>query len=79
MMTCRECVEQLLEFLNNELHAEMCAQIRAHLEKCPPCVNYVESYRLTVHLTRQLPCGELPPEIAERLQAALKACSEREA
>jgi anti-sigma factor RsiW len=71
-MTCRECAELLMEFLSGELNAEQCERIRLHLEDCPPCAIYIETYQITIRLTRQLPYGELPPEVAQRLRAALE-------
>jgi anti-sigma factor RsiW len=71
-MTCRECAELLMEFLSEELNAERREEIRRHLQDCPPCAIYVETYQITIRLTRQLPCGELPPEVAQRLRAVLE-------
>jgi anti-sigma factor RsiW len=72
-MTCRDCVELLMEFLNEELDAEVCERIRVHLKECPPCVAYVESYQITVELTRRLP-RSLPPDVEQRLREALRDC-----
>jgi anti-sigma factor RsiW len=72
MITCRECTELLLEFLTGELDAEHRERIREHLTRCPPCITYIETYKITVQLTRQLAPGELPPDVAERLKAVLK-------
>ena len=71
-MTCRECVELLMAFLDGELDAVACEHFRQHLERCPPCVTYVETYKITVRLSRKLKCSEVPPDVAERLLAALK-------
>jgi anti-sigma factor RsiW len=72
MMTCRELVEQLLDFLANELPPESCERIRAHLGECPPCVVLVETYQITIRLTRRLPRAPLPAGLEERLRAALR-------
>jgi anti-sigma factor RsiW len=71
-MTCRDCAELLMEFLQGELNAEQCERIRRHLEDCPPCAIYIETYQITIRLTHQLPCDPLPPEVAQRLRAALE-------
>lgn len=72
MITCRELVELLIDFVSGELPPEHRARVEQHLSRCPPCVNYVETYRLTIRLTRQLPREEeLPAELKRRLQAAL--------
>jgi anti-sigma factor RsiW len=71
MMTCRELTELLLDFVAGELAEDKIQQIRDHLEDCPPCVTIVETYRLTIHVTRQLPCQPLPPLCEQRLRAAV--------
>ena len=71
-MTCRELSELLLDFLAGELDAEQCQHIRAHLDCCKPCVTYMETYQITVRLSRQLPAAELPAALVKRLEEALK-------
>lgn len=73
MMTCRELAELLLDFVAEELEAERCRQIEQHLSCCRHCVTFVETYRLTITLTRKLSCNELPVHVLKRLQAALEA------
>jgi anti-sigma factor RsiW len=76
MMTCRECAELLLEYLEGELDADVCERIRQHLEFCPPCVTYVETYQVTIKITKQMTCAPLPADVEERLRAALQKCLE---
>lgn len=71
-MTCRELVELLIDFVSDELPAEHRARVDHHLRLCPPCLAYLESYRATIKLTRQLPrVAPPPPELRQRLHAAL--------
>jgi anti-sigma factor (TIGR02949 family) len=72
MMTCRECAELLLDFLGGELDAERCERLRQHLEACPPCLTYVETYQITIRLTRRLSYASLPPDVAERLLKSIQ-------
>jgi anti-sigma factor RsiW len=74
MIRCRDLVELLIDFVSGELPPEYRDQVEQHLRVCPPCVAYLASYQTTIRLTRQLPCEPPPPEVAERLQAALAAC-----
>jgi anti-sigma factor RsiW len=71
MMTCRELTELLIDFVSGELAPEHMEQIREHLAWCPPCVTFVETYQLTIRLTRQLPPVPVPPGLECRLRAAL--------
>jgi len=72
MITCRELTEFLIDFVSDELPLEHRAHIEQHLKRCPPCVAYLESYQLTIKMTRQLPAAPLPEELAKRLRAALE-------
>jgi anti-sigma factor RsiW len=76
MMTCRELVDLLIDFVGDELTPEHRERIRAHLCDCPPCEHLVTTYRLTIRLTRQLPRVPLPMRLQERLLEALRQCGE---
>jgi anti-sigma factor RsiW len=71
MMTCREMLDLLLDFVSGELAEDQAQCIRAHLDNCPPCFVFVNTYRLTIQLARQLPCNPLPPPCEQRLRAAI--------
>jgi len=71
MMTCREIVELLIDFLDNELPDERRRRLEAHLSLCEPCMAYLETYKVTIRLTRRLPDVSPPPELLQRLKAAL--------
>jgi anti-sigma factor RsiW len=63
-MTCRELVEFLMAFDDGELPADQRETFEQHLEICPPCVVYLETYRETVRLGKSL-CDDPesgPPE-----------------
>jgi anti-sigma factor RsiW len=51
-LNCRECIEFLLDYSAGELPPETRALFLGHLERCPPCVAYLESYEQTVKLAR---------------------------
>ena len=72
-MTCRELAELLCDYVAGELDAELQETVRRHLEECGTCVHFVESYQLTIHISRRLPPAEMPPHLLERIRAALEA------
>ncbi len=71
-MTCRELADILSDYLAGELAQEHCATIRSHLDACPHCVHFVETYQITIQVSRQLPTAPLPAELLERLQRSLE-------
>jgi anti-sigma factor RsiW len=72
MMTCRELADILIDYVDGELATSEAERIREHLNECPPCVVYLQTYQLTIRLTRRLPAAEPPAELLERLRAAAR-------
>ena len=72
-MTCRELAELLLEYTQGDLDPDLCEHISRHLSDCQPCMHYMESYRNAIQLTGRLPPAPMPPELAQRLEVALRS------
>jgi anti-sigma factor RsiW len=76
-LTCRECVEFLMDYLARELPDGPRANFESHLKACPNCVRYLQTYEATVALGRvafDATESEVPPEVPEELiQAILSA------
>jgi mycothiol system anti-sigma-R factor len=51
-MRCRECVEHLYEYLDREVTPELEAEIRAHIQKCPPCSEHYDFETLFLKFVR---------------------------
>jgi anti-sigma factor RsiW len=76
-VNCRQLAELLIDFVSGECCPEIRAHIEEHLRRCPPCVVYVETYRLTIQMTRKLPPVPMPPQLAARLRHVLEAECQR--
>ena len=72
MITCRELAELLFDFASGQLPPEHRGQVEQHLRLCPSCVAYVESYRLTIRMTRRLGRPPLPHRLTQRLRELLE-------
>jgi anti-sigma factor RsiW len=70
-MTCRDLNDALPDLVARELPPGREDDIEQHLRICPPCAALVESYRITVGLTRQLPAVPMSPVCKARLRSAL--------
>ena len=53
-LTCRELVEFLSEYIDGTLSAAEVAAFEDHLNQCRDCRTYIESYRMTMKLTREV-------------------------
>ena len=49
-ISCREVVELVTAFLDGALDEHDRARMEAHLELCPPCLEYVEQIRVTARV-----------------------------
>ena len=76
-MTCREFIDFLMQYIDGELPEDVRESFDKHLETCPSCVSYLDSYRSTVRLAEELrECGDdpVPDSVPEDLvQGILKA------
>ena len=52
MLTCRELIEFLDQFVADELPPGQKASFREHLRVCPDCRAYLDSYRQTIALAK---------------------------
>ena len=73
-LSCREFVEFLDAYLNGELAEGSRIVFDRHLEACPDCRNYLDSYRVTVRLGRlalrdeeRLPETQIPEELVRAI------------
>lgn len=75
MLSCRELIEFLDDYLSGVQSAEVRAEFERHLAVCPYCVDYINTYRATIRLARAAMVDEdRPPEgVPEELIAAILA------
>ena len=72
-MNCKECTDFLIDYLNGDLPPAQQRVFEGHLELCPPCLQYLESYRATLklgELVRDEPCDALPEAMVAAILAA---------
>jgi anti-sigma factor RsiW len=72
MMSCRELVELVTDYVEGRLDAERLARFEEHLAACPACVVYVEQFRQTIAELGRIPPESLSPEVEEGLLAAFR-------
>lgn len=73
-MNCREFVDFLVDYYENELPEEQHAKFQEHMQLCPPCVAYLKSYEQTIRLGRAaFECldNELPANVPEGIVDAI--------
>ncbi len=64
---CDECVALLVDYIEGELPPQRSRALEIHLDLCPSCVAFVNTYRGTVNIARTLQAEDIPPELTQRL------------
>lgn len=70
MLSCREFVELVTDYLEGRLPAPERARFEEHLGICPGCQAYVEQMRLTLRALGRIPEESLSPPVRDELLAA---------
>lgn len=69
---CRNISECASDVVDGCLDEADWAQLQEHLERCPPCVRYVEQLGLTVAALRDLEAEPPPAEVRDELLSAFR-------
>ena len=72
VIICRRYRISLSAYLENELDANRNRLIEEHLADCPECVAFLETFRKTIALCRNLPLLPVPEELHSRIMQLLE-------
>jgi anti-sigma factor RsiW len=75
-LTCRECVEFLMDYLDDGLAPDVRVTFERHLAACANCLRYLESYKTTTTICKkafEVRDGETLPPVPEELVKAILA------
>jgi len=74
---CKQLFALLSEYVDHELPAETCEQMRAHIAHCPPCVECVNSLERSIDLLHGHRAGAAPGPLPEAARAELREAYRR--
>ena len=72
VLSCREIVELVTDYLEGDLDADTSTALEAHLDLCPGCARYVEQIRETVTTLGDVSSDNLSTEAQEGLLEAFR-------
>ena len=71
-MNCRGVILELSSYLDGELDPSARAELERHLERCEDCRLVVDTTRKTIQIFCNSEPVPLPPDVRDRLHAALE-------
>ncbi len=71
-VNCQTFLDDVGNFLDGELDAELRISIEAHLAKCPDCWLVFDETKRTVKISGGVNCHPLPEDVKQRLMKTLE-------
>ena len=71
--TCKRVSAFLLDYVEGRLEPKTAERFDNHISSCPNCKLYLDQYRETMSLVKDIPDPPVPAELEERVSAFLKS------
>lgn len=72
MLTCKEFLNELSDYLDQSLDAEIRAKLEKHITECPNCWVIADTTRKTIQIYKGMEPYPIPEEVRDRLMKALE-------
>ncbi len=72
MLTCKDFLNELSEFLDDTVDREIRAKLEKHVSECPNCWVVLDTTQKTIKVYKGMEPQQLPADIHSRLMAALQ-------
>lgn len=74
MVICRDVVENIMDYIDNELDLNTLRVLEDHMGECPECQAFVDTYKRMLDLSGKMKEQTfVTPEVRERLKNLLKS------
>jgi anti-sigma factor RsiW len=74
MFMCRDLVENMMDYIDNELDLKTLEELEKHASECPECRAFIDTYKRMLEITGKLRDRSfVTPEIRNRLKILLKS------
>lgn len=72
MLTCKQFLQELNEYLDESLDPQMRAELQRHVNECPNCWVVCDTTEKTLKVFKGMDCHPVPRDVESRLMAALE-------
>ena len=72
MLTCKDFLHELSDYLDESLDAEIRAKLEKHITECPNCWVIADTTRRTIKIYKGMEHYPIPSDVQSRLMAALE-------
>ncbi len=72
LLTCKEFLQELSDFLDETVDAEVRAKLERHITECPNCWVVADTTKKTIRIYKGMDPYAIPQDVENRLMAALE-------
>ena len=72
MLTCKDFLSELSEYLDESIDAELRAKLERHMSECPNCWVIADTTRRTIQIYKGMEAHPIPEDVQDRLMRALE-------
>jgi anti-sigma factor RsiW len=72
MIECKECVDFLSDYVDGYLKEDVLEKLESHLSDCPPCQDFMQTFKSTVSMTQELKAEEVPDAVILKLRSFIR-------
>jgi len=72
LLTCKEFLQELTDYLDSAVDAELRRKLEAHISECPNCFVILDTTQRTIKVYKGMEAQEIPPEVHQRLMKAVE-------
>ena len=72
MLTCKQFLSELSDFLDERTQTELRAKLERHLAECPNCWVVCDTTRKTIQVYKGMESCKIPDDVHSRLMAAME-------
>jgi len=72
LLTCKEFLSELSEFLDEATDAKIRAKLESHIAECPNCFVICDTTKKTISVYKGMKSCTIPEDVHDRLMAAVE-------
>ena len=72
MLTCKQFLSELTDFLDEKTGAEVRSKLEEHLHACPNCWVVCDTTKKTISVYKGMKCHAIPEDVHTRLMDAVE-------
>ena len=72
MLTCKEFLSELNEFLDEQADADFKEKLKRHVTECPNCWVICDTTKKTIRVYKGMEACAIPESVHDRLMAAME-------